>query len=376
MKEKIKILMVLGNTGRGGSQAYVMTVFRNIDKTKFQVDFVASFTEDNDYSEEIKELGGTLYLLPRFNMLNYFSFCKSWNSFFYEHHYDIVHGHATGAASIYLSIAKRRGCITVSHSHSDGYRGGVFARLLKYLLAKRVRTVSDYWFSCSSKAAERLYGLEYKTFERYYEMPNAIDVEKYKYDPQVRENVRKALGVGSKTILYGHVGSFSVPKNHKFLLEVFRSIHEKDKSSKLLLVGSGPLETEVLSFIAAYELTDSVILKGTVSNVPDYLYAMDAMIFPSLFEGFGIAVLEAEASGLYTIVSDNIPKEVCIVDCVKRLSLEDSIQLWVDGALSIPSLNREHYNDIVSKTKYNINTSIQQIQELYIQMYKERLHNN
>lgn len=364
--DKIKVLMVLGNVGRGGSQAYTMNVFRNIDRTRFQVDFVASYLEENDYSDEIKNLGGKLYLLPRFNVLNYFSFRRSWNSFFDEHHYDIVHGHATGVASIYLGIAKNKGIVTIAHSHSDGYRGNIFARMLKYILARKVRYVSDYWFACSSKAAERLFASEYKTYGNYFEMPNAIDVVQYKYNPQVRDNIRKSLDIGPQTVLYGHVGSFSVPKNHKFLLEVFKAVHEKNRDSKLLLLGSGPLEAEILSYISSYNLTDSVILKGTVCNVTDYLHAMDAMIFPSLFEGFGIAVLEAESAGLYTIVSDRVPEEACIVDSVIRLSLSAPLQTWVDTSLSIPALDRGSYNDIIAKTKYNIKTSIKQLSDIYI----------
>lgn len=369
---KIRILMVLGNSGRGGSQAYSMYVLRSIDRIKFQIDFAYCYEEEGDFSDEMRSLGSKTYLIPSFRMVNYYQYQKAWRQLLSQNNYDIIHGHATGAASIYLKLAKEYNCTTIAHSHSDGYRGNVIERFFKNLMAKKVKQYSDYWFACSPKAANRLFGEDYKTYKNYYEIPNAIDVETYKFNLNIRNNVRKKLGINEDTFLVGHVGSMSVPKNHHFLIHVFDQVLKIKPNSKLLLLGDGPLETEVRTLVDEMRLSDQVIFTRTVPNVKDYLFAMDVMVFPSLFEGFGIAVLEAEAAGLYTIVSDTVPQEVILCDYVKALSLSLSYSEWAKEAINVPNFNRSKLNSIIAKTKYNSQSSVLLLSDLYRNMVKNK----
>lgn len=361
--------MVLGNSGRGGSQAYVMNVLRNIDRSLFQIDFVFSDDEKGGYGDEMRELGSKTYIIPFYKGYNYKEYSQSWIELLSQNHYDIVHAHATGAAAIYLRIAKRMGCITIAHSHSAAYRGTAFEQWVKKLLAKPVKKYSDYWFACSDKAAERLYGKNYKSYNNYYEIPNAINVEKFLFSENTRLRIRESLHVEDHELLCGHVGTFSVPKNHSFLIDVFELIHRKRPDSKLVLCGEGNLLPEVKAKVESKGLGECVIFTGNVTSVGDYLMAMDVMIFPSIFEGFPVTLVEAQATGLSVVYSDAITKEVQLTDKVVSLSLSEGGEKWATVVLKQDKKdNRTEYNSAIEKTRFNMQNSIKKLSQLYEQM--------
>ncbi|MBR1792395.1 MAG: glycosyltransferase [Bacteroidales bacterium] len=365
--DRIRILMVLDNTGRGGSQSFVMNVCRHINWDRFQIDIAITRNKRGGYDEEMAHLGCQIHNLVHFELLNYRQYVSCWNSFLDENHYDIVHGNVSGPAAIYLRIAHQHGCVTILHSHSSGYRGNWIERLVKRVMAPYAKHHADLWFACAHQAAIRLFGKDYVVDSRYQLIPNAIDVSCYKFDESIRDLVRSRHNISASTFVCGHVGSFSRPKNHEFLLRVFAQLHKNKPDSKLLLVGDGYLREEIVTLIRKMDLQEAVIMTGNVGNVEEYLMAMDVMIFPSLFEGFGLAVLESQASGLPTIISNTIPEDVVLSDLVQSQSLNDSPQKWADEALRMASMprNREDYNQIIADTPYNINTSISNIERLY-----------
>ena len=246
---KIKILMVLGNTRRGGTQAFIMNLLRDIDKTKFQIDFAVNLDFEGGWGPEMRTLGSKIFIMPRFNVKNWKSFERSWDKFLTEHSYDIVHGHTTNSAGIYLKVAKKHGCKTIAHIHSTGYRGSFVERLTKKVFSKLTKSQADYWFACSDKAAQFLYGNDFNKYPYYYEMPNSIKVENYLFDEEKRSIIRKELGLDNDIFLIGHVGTFSEPKNHTHILRVFKEVLRKQEKAKLLLIGEGYLKNEIfLSF--------------------------------------------------------------------------------------------------------------------------------
>lgn len=370
--EKIKILMVMGSTNMGGTQMFVLNLLRNIDLSRFQIDFVINFEErENGIGQKLREKGCQIYMLPYFKVYNYYSFVKAWKQFLREHQYDIVHGHSTNSASIYLNIAKKAGCITIAHCHSTGFRGNKVEQLLKGFYIKNIRHAADYWFACSKTAAEHLYGKGYDEYEHYYDIPNAINAEKYQYNEIVAKRIRQDLGVRDDELLCGHIGSFTAPKNHAFLLEVFNEVLQIKPNAKLICCGSGPLMPQIREKVIEMEIEDKVIFPGVVHNCNEYLMAMDVFIFPSIFEGFGIALLEAEATGLPIVMSDVIPDDIDITDCVHRLSLNDSAKVWAELVCRLSSYNRARYNKIISDSKYNMRTSVRMVMSLYEEMSKK-----
>ena len=334
--DKIKVLMVLNNPGRSGAQTYAVNVLRSIDRNKFQVDFLFSVDKGNSYKEEIKTLGSNIFYIPQFKVINYFNYISAWHSFLKSNKYDIVHGHVSSSASIYLKIAKQHGCKTIAHSHSTGFRGGFFERIVKRIFTLGAKWYADYWFACSEKAAKRLFGKRFKNNPRFYLMPNSIDANRFLFNYNIREEIRKKYGIEKESLLCGHVGSFSAPKNHKFLLNIFKIVLENKKDSKLVLVGDGYLRKEIERYATELGVFDSIIFTGNVGNANEYMMAMDTMIFPSVFEGFGIAILEAQATGLYTLMSNAIPDDVVLTDIVKILPLSAGALKWRNSIGVVP----------------------------------------
>lgn len=363
--------MVLGTTEMGGAQMFILNLLRQIDRDRFQIDMVVNREVKNSgVAGEWRAMGCNIFFLPYFKVYNYSSFVRKWKSFLREHHYDIVHGHATNSAAIYLKIAKEAGCTTIAHSHSAGYRGSWMERQVKHLFARGVGRVADYWFACSDKAAERLFGRSYRNYERYYDIPNAINAENYCYDLDKAKAIRGQLGVRDGELLCGHVGSFTAPKNHLFLLEIFTEVLKMKPESKLMCCGTGGLMGQMKEKAAALGVLDRIIFTGVVKNVNEYLMAMDIFVFPSLFEGFPIAVIEAEATGLPVVMSDVITNEVDLTELIHRHALANAASVWAKTICDIKTGNRQSYNQKIVDSQYNMRTSVQFISSLYEEMVK------
>ena len=176
---KIRILMVLGNTGRGGAQTYAMNVLRNIDRDRFHIDFAVNYVYENGYTDEIRELESEILVIPKFKGINYGEYIRTFNSILINGKYDIVHGHVSSSASLYLRLAKEHGCKTIAHSHSAGYRGNAAEQVIKKMFTTGAKRYADYWFGCSRLAAERMFGKDYEKSPKYYDIPNAIISSRY-----------------------------------------------------------------------------------------------------------------------------------------------------------------------------------------------------
>lgn len=372
--KKIKVLMVIGSTGIGGAQAFILNVLRNIDTSKFQIDFaVNKFAPHDGIEQECSKYGCNFYQLPYFTVYNYIRFKRAWEDFLSTHQYDIVHGHSTNSAAIYLGIAHKYGMKTIAHSHSAGYRGNAIERFVKMMFARKVKQVSDYWFACSDIAARRLYGKAFKTHKKYHYIPNAIDTNKYLFNSQTRTKIREKLNIDKDTILYGHVGSFSAPKNHMFLIDVFVEVCSITPMSKLLCCGVGTLMESVKEYAKTKGILDKVIFAGVVNNVNEYMMAMDTFIFPSIFEGFPMAILEAQASGLNIVMSDTITNEIDLTNNIYRMELQQSPTEWAKVSVALPVSidNRTAKNAIIAESQYNIKTAVKSFEKLYKELVKD-----
>lgn len=365
--------MVLGNTRRGGTQAFIMNVLRNIDRNRYQIDFAVNLDFEGGWGPEMHSLGSNIYIMPVFKVYNCLSFVKSWNKFFTEHSYDIVHGHTTNSAGIYLNVAKKHGCKTIAHVHSTGFRGNSIEKISKRYFCRLAKKYADYWFACSDEAACVVYGKEYKQYRNYYEIPNAIDVERYQFKEDIRSKIRGELGIIDYNLLCGHVGTFSTPKNHVQILNIFSEILKRKLSAKLILIGEGYLKEQIELQAKKIAVFDSIIWKKNIGNVNEYLMAMDLFIFPSLFEGFGMASLEAQATGLNVIQSDKLPSETILTECANSISLLDSAEHWAEIGLSLPQRNRKAMNAIIASTKYNLSHTIDLISSIYSKMISKEI---
>lgn len=367
------MLMVMGSTSMGGAQMFVLNLLKNLDLSRYQIDFAVNFEErKGGIGDELKDLGCNIYHLPYFKVYNYLSFVKAWRRFLQLHHYDIVHGHSTNSASIYLKVAKDMGCVTIAHCHSAGFRGSRLQQMLKKYFTKGICNSADYLYACSAVAAEHLYGKDYRRYKNYHDIPNAINVDKYLYNDNIAKRIRSELNIGDNVFLCGHVGSFTTPKNHDFLIDIFKEVVSVRPDARLVCCGAGPLVQQIKAKVKSLKLQDKIIFTGNVKNCNEYMMAMDVLIFPSLFEGFPITVIEAEATGLPVFMSEVITSEVDITDCVHRLSLNDSSEKWAQMVCEseLKHSDRKTYNNIVAESKYNMRVSAKLLDDLYRGMIK------
>lgn len=374
MEEPIRILHVVGRLNRGGAETMIMNLYRNINRSKIQFDFVKHTTEKCDYDNEISELGGQIFSISRYTGKNHFSYKKEWDTLFKKHpEYKILHGHVRSTAAIYIGIAKSHGLITIAHSHGTASRGNRIEQLIKNIMQIPIRNKADYLLACSDQAGKWLFGKKAIADSNYKILKNAIDVEKYMFDEFNRNNIRKQLGVEDKFVV-GHVGSFTYPKNHKFLIDVFYQLQIKNRDSVLLLVGDGELRPQIEQQIERLGIKDKVILTGAVSNVNDYLQAMDVFVFPSISEGLGIAAIEAQTAGLHCILSDRIPQEAFIIDSVEKLSLKADKTIWAERILHYSdNYTRKRTSEDIKRAGYDIKETAKEMENFYLEVITTKI---
>lgn len=362
----IRILHMIGALEMGGSQALVMNLYRHMDREKIQFDFVLDHPERDDYAAEVKALGGQIYTMPGFHG-NVGEVRRAWDAFFIQHpEYKVLHSHVRSYASLYLPVAKKHGVKTIIHSHSTSNGSGL-SSLVKLALQYPLRYQADVLMSCTREAGVWLFGEKACQSQRFFLLPNAVDVEKFRYNETVRREYRQALGLENRLVV-GHVGRFHEAKNHGFLLESFARLHEQKPESTLLLVGDGALRGEIEEKIAALGIQNSVLLTGNRSDVAELMQAMDLLAFPSKWEGLPVTVVEAQAAGLPCLISDRVTRDVDLSPLVRRLPI-DSADAWAE-AMAEP-VERQDVHGAIAAAGFDIGESVERLSGLYNQLWQE-----
>ncbi len=359
-----RILHVIGSLNNGGSQVVVMNLFHHIDRSKMQFDFIIDRPMELFYAKEVRRLGGKIYVLPTFNTKNIFRYQKEWKYFFKNHpEYKIIHGHVRSTAVIYLGIAHKFGLTTIVHSHSTTSGKG-YKAFIKSILQYPLRYRIDYLFACSKMAGEWLYGKRACKKDNFMVINNAIDASKFAFQESIRSQVRSSLHLEGKFIV-GHVGRFHIAKNHAYLLDIFAEIHKLRDNAVLLLIGDGLLREEIEKKIDSLNLKDSVYLLGYRSDTSDFMQAMDVFVFPSIWEGLPVSVIEAQAAGLPCYISDAITKEVCITPYIQQLPLSISTTTWAEQIVNATSVNREDGYKLIKDKNYDVKDTADRLEEFY-----------
>ena len=359
----IKALHFVTVMDRAGQETFIMNVYRSADRTKYKFVFLCDTNRKGDYDDEIIELGGEIYhLTERINnhgIKRYreeISLLKNWllNN---KDKYDCVHLHTHHALDVWAHLeACRQAKVKNVFIHSHNTSGK------NVHLHKIARAINNTFYSfnklaCSEAAGDWLFGKrERKNVTVIY---NGIDVNEFKYSESNREKIRNEFNLGYKTVL-GHVGRFSEQKNHTFLLDVFSKYHKTNPDSVLMLVGKGELENEIKEKIKTLGIGDSVIFTGIREDVGALLSAFDVFVFPSLYEGLGVVLIEAQFNGLPIITNSNISKESIISDNAFLLPI-DSIDPWV-SCIEKHSGNRTNNIDY---NKFDVSRTSKQILDIY-----------
>lgn len=365
MNKPIRILHVVTHMNRGGLETMIMNYYRNIDRTKFQFDFLTHRDEEKDYDSEIFELGGTIYHLPVLNpfSVNYRSELKRF--FSVHNNYDIVHSHLDCMSALPLNAAKEAGVINlIAHSHNTSQEKNL-KYLIKMFYKKKLPSTASRLLACGDEAGKWMFGQS-----EYTIMNNAIDLELFKFSAASRNKIRNEHNLDD-SIVIGHVGRFNEQKNHSFIVDIFQSVLKYKPNAKLLLLGDGDLLDSIVKKAEDLSIVNNVIIAGKVSNVHEFMSAMDIFLFPSLFEGLPLTLVEAQMSGVKCLVSDIITDEISLSDGFYKKSLNDSPEEWAKELVKLTTqggCSREYDQRLL---KYDIHCNVQKVSSMYEEMVKE-----
>ena len=369
----VRVLHMINSLIYGGSQAFVMNVYRNIDKSKIQFDFVVCDNQETEYYNEIRQLGGIIHKMPAFNGKNTVSIIKAWDELFTENpEYHILHSHVRSYASLYIPIAKKHGVKTIVHSHSIS-NGKSIKSIAKSVLQFPLRYQADYMFACSREAGMWLFGRKAVSGKNYFTIKNGIDLQKYRYNDEIRKEYRKRLKVDSKTVFI-QVGRLTEAKNHIFSLSIIRELKKINEGIELIIVGEGEERDNIERIIDEYAIRKYVRLLGARNDIAELLQAADCMLFPSLWEGFGMVAIEAQSAGVVTLCSDKVPDSVVITDRCKRLPLD--VEGWINTVRHLRYNDnteaRLNCLDDVRLSGFDIKESAIWLEEFYLEMQKAK----
>lgn len=364
--EPIRVAQIMGKWVGGGVEAVVMNYYRHIDRDKIQFDFICDDDSTRIPTEEIEKLGGKVILIPPYQKV--FKYHKTLKKVLQEGQYKIVHSHINALSVFSLWAAKSAGVpVRIAHSHSTSNKKEWKKTLLKNILRPFSKVFATDYFCCSELAGRWLFGNKTYDQGKVYLLNNAIDVDKFKYDEKIRKEKRKELNIKDNQLVIGHIGRFVQQKNHEFLIDIFNEIHKQDKNAILLLIGEGPLKEKIQNKVNELGLDKNVQFLGQRNDANELYQAMDAFVLPSLYEGLGMVVIEAQCSGLPCLCSVEVPKVAKISDNVFFLDLKDTLLDWGDAVLeSINQESRKDYSEEVSKYGYDIKEEVKKIEKYYI----------
>ena len=360
-----RILQIKDSMGMGGIQAFIMNVYRNIDREKYQFDFLLHQKMENGYDDEILKMGGNIYYIPSRHE-GIIKNRKALEKFFSKHpEYTVVHQHESSLTYIEpLVIAKKYNVpVRIMHSHSTRASGSKIHTLLHKINIHRIKNVATNYFACGELAGKWMYngsGVEKKVII----VNNGIDIKKYSFDETIRKKLRIELGLDKKFVI-GNVGRFSEVKNHTFLIDVFNEFVKLYPDSELVLVGDGDLQQDMKNKVKKLSLSDKVQFLGIRRDVHTILMSFDYVVIPSLYEGFPVTAIEAQAIGVPCLISDSVTKDVVINNNVKMLSLRESADVWADQIYKNKKVQRNSNKEGLIKKGFDIATTTDYLLEIY-----------
>lgn len=365
MIKPIKVLCTFSTLDRGGAETMCMNLYKHIDRSKVQFDFVKHTQKHCDFDDEIESLGGKIYSAPRYIIYNHVSYAKWWRTFFQNHpEYRIIHGHYFTISAVYFAVAKKFGIITIGHSHATSIESNTLKGKIKSWLTTKAERYSDYCLACGKDAGQWLF-----SNKKYMVLPNAIDFSAYRFNEELRCRIKEQLSLSSNFVV-GTVGSIKNVKNPIGVIDIFETLAKKRSDAKLLWIGDGPMRQDVEELLIKRDLLSRVIMTGVRDDVAQLLQSMDAFILPSFSEGLPTAAIEAQAAGIQCFISDKVTTECDITGRCHFLPL-DNPELWAD---TIINTNCDHVDtkQQIIDAGYDIHTTAEWLQDFYLSILSNK----
>lgn len=362
----IKVAEFVTRLEFGGVEAMLLnytTHFQHPEQFKFHI--ITQDINDDNCIRQFEDAGYTVHVVTHKRK----SIAKNIREVYQvlkQERFDIVHSHMTLTNFYVLFLAKMLGVrVRISHAHSAFRENNLKAKLTFPILKRMNRAAANIWVACGYNAGVFLYGKDAVDTHKVYMMRNAIDLQCFQKNDEIRQMIRKKYGFGDGVCI-GHIGRFSPPKNHFFVLEIFDAIRKIAPKAKFLLVGDGELRDGILAKIKELQLEDSIVLTGNVTNTNEFYQVMDVFILPSFYEGLPVVSIEAQAANLPCLISENVDHRCAITSNVHFLSIQKSADEWVREILKYASQPRSDDNiEALTKAGYNIETEARKLEELY-----------
>ena len=361
MKQPLRVLHFQGRMGKGGAETFMMNAYRNIDRSKFQFDFLIydDFEDVKPYNKEIHALGGHIYSVPN-PKKNIVAYIRGVKTLLKEKHFDIVHSEVFFGGGLNLLLAKHAGIgkrIVHSHATTDGKGNNLFMKTARTFFDRLMRDNATDYLACSTEAGIGLYGED----QPFIFVPNGIDLDLYRNVPKTKEVIKKRLGIPKDAFVVGNIGRFEEQKNHTFLIDIFEQVIRQTPNSFLLLIGEGSLKTEIEEKVRSKNLQDNVLFLGLRDDIPQLLKSMDVFLMPSLYEGLPISAVEAQAANVKLVLSNEVSNETKLSKNVHFVLLEESPEKWAGIILKQPFGNEA----LPELSLYDMKRTAKQLEEIY-----------
>ncbi|MEK3885892.1 glycosyltransferase family 1 protein [Bacillus sp. FSL K6-3431] len=365
MGNPLRILHVVVNMNRGGAETLIMNLYRNIDRTKIQFDFLTC--KAGAFDEEIINKGGKIHRIPYVSDVGHMKYLKALNQFFDTHKsYPIIHSHLDKMSGMVLRSARKVGIpVRISHSHNTQSEGGLAARTYKWLVGKFIIPNSTALFACSNDAAKWLFQRKSSTSQI---LKNGIEYDKFSFSNEVRQQIRAELMLDDQSFILGHVGRFAHQKNHTYLIDLFAEFNKVRENAVLLLIGDGPLRPVIEEKVRKLGLEKKIRFLGIRSDINRILQGLDIFVFPSLHEGLPVALIEAQGAGLPCLISDCVSTEVDLGMNLVDYAPLNNTQVWVNKMERITASQMERKSEQVafSDKGYDIAATANKIEDFYL----------
>lgn len=370
-EKKLKVLFFVDRLLWGGIQGLVYDILKHNDNQRMKID-ILTLDDGKEYplKEILKNMGITVYQLKNtwiHTPLDFPNYFRQVHKFFKEHpNYDVVHMHSSSKNYYILKAAQKYGIpVRVAHSHNTNFQThNPLSIALGNLIKDSLKKYATHCCGCSNLACEWLFGKGCVKQGKAQVILNAIDSKPFIYNAEPRKEVRKELGIENKFVI-GHVGRLERQKNHTFLIDIFAEITKLKENACLVLVGTGSLQHLLEQKVAAMELTEKVIFLGFRDDRYRIMQGMDSFVFPSLYEGLSVVLIEAQTSGLPVFISDSTTTEVSFSPEIKFMSLEQSPQEWAKAIVKKGQIERKDMSEEIKKAGFEIQTMIDNLYKLY-----------
>ena len=363
----VRVLQELSALDGGGVAKLLYDYYKNMDRTQVHFDFlIYDYYEDGMYEKPLKELGCTIYKLPRIKK-DKKGYLLGMKKIIKEGSYDVVHSHMGSRGLFAMYYAKKyRVPKRIVHSHIAYEPVSNTKRKLNTILAMMSKHYATDLFACGKDAGIYMWGKKASVSGKVRIMTNAIDTASFKFSNVLREQKREELQISDKFVV-GIVGRLSEQKNYPFLFSVYKKVMEKRENTVLLIVGRGLEEAKIRQLAADMGIGDSVCFLGVRSDVAELLNAFDLFVLPSKYEGLPVVLIEAQANGVKELVSDKVTTEMDITDLIQFLPIDHTETKWADAisTCKVEIDGREKYSDLVKKAGYDIKIESKKMQNFY-----------